>query len=301
MPRPIPVILNATAGTGDDTRAQQIKEAFAAAGLEAHVMAGQDIGLLARRAAHAGHDIVVAAGGDGTVNAVASEIAGTTTTLGVLAMGTLNHFAKDAGIPADLAEAARAIAAGHRINVDVGAVNGRVFVNNSSIGLYPTLVIRRENRRKRTGSGKWTALFWASLTVLRKHPMLDVTLQADGKTTRHRTPLLFIGNNEYVVQGLEAGTRMGLRDGTLSIYITRRHGRLGLLALAVRALFASLRHALDLEAFTAANVKIVTGRPRLAVATDGEVSVMETPLEYENRPGALRVIVPAPAPEGAKP
>jgi len=299
--RPVPVILNANAGLGGIERAERIREAFSKAGLEAHVMQGEDISLLARRAVREGHEIVVAAGGDGTINAVAAEVAGTKSALGVLAMGTLNHFAQDAGIPLDLEEAARAIAGGEREAVDVGAVNGRVFLNNSSIGLYPSVVIRRDNRRKRTGTGKWTALAWASFSVLRRHPMMDVTLHVNGRTTRHRTPLLFIGNNEYVVRGPDAGTRTDMRDGKLAIYITRRHGRLGLIALFLRALFGSLRKALDLEAFTATRVTIDTGRSRIAVATDGEVSVMDTPLEYENRPGALQVIVAPRAAQGAAP
>ena len=302
MARPVPVILNATAGTGGaDSRADQIREAFKAAGLQAHVMQGEDISLLARRAVHEGHEIVVAAGGDGTVNAVASEVVGSKSALGVLPMGTLNHFAQDAGIPLDLPAAAKIIAAGYRVAVDVGAVNGRIFVNNSSIGLYPTVVIRRENRRKRTGTGKWAALAWASFSVLRRHPMMDVTLHVDGSATRQRTPLLFIGNNEYVVRGPDAGTRQELRDGKLSIYITRRHGRLGLVALFLRALFGSLRKALDLEAFNAPRVTIASRRSHMAVATDGEVSVMATPLEYESRPGALQLIGPAPAAEGKTP
>jgi diacylglycerol kinase family enzyme len=210
-------------------------------------------------------------------------------------MGTLNHFARDAGIPLELEAAVAAIVAGHRMRVDVGAVNGRVFLNNSSIGLYPTMVIRRENRR-RQGNGKWTALFWASLTVLRKHAMLDLHLEVDGEVQRRRTPLVFVGNNEYVIEGAEVGTRMGLRDGQLSIYITRRHGRRGLIALGLRSLVGSLREALDLEAYTARRLTIATRRSYLPVATDGEVTVMATPLEYENRPGALEVVVPAPPP-----
>jgi diacylglycerol kinase family enzyme len=300
MPRPIPVILNTGAGTASERGepAARIREAFAAAGLEIQVMPGEDISLLARRAAREGHDIVVAAGGDGTVNAVATHVAGTKSALAVVPMGTLNHFARDAGIPLDIEGAVRIIAANHRERVDVGAVNGRIFVNNSSIGLYPTMVIRRENRR-RQGSGKWTALFWASLTVLRRHPMLDLTLKANGSVTHQRTPLVFIGNNEYMVEGLEAGKRSGMQDGKLAIYVTRRHGRRGLLALGLRSLFGSLRDAMDLEAFTAADVTIATRRRHLAVATDGEVSVMETPLRYENRPGALEVVVPPPGDEAA--
>jgi YegS/Rv2252/BmrU family lipid kinase len=299
MARPTPVILNATAGKGNGgDAAARIREAFAAAGAEAHVMAaasGEDIPLLARRAVHDGHEVIVAAGGDGTINAVATLVAGSGSALGVLPMGTLNHFAKDCGIPLELEAAVAAIIANHRVRVDVGAVNGRVFLNNSSIGLYPTMVIRRENRR-RQGNGKWTALFWASLTVLRKHAMLDLRLDVDGEEQRRRTPLVFVGNNEYVIEGTEVGTRMGLRDGKLSIYITRRHGRRGLIALGLRSLVGSLRDALDLEAYTARRVTIATRRKYLPVATDGEVTVMATPLEYENRPGALEVVVPAPPP-----
>jgi len=293
MPRPIPVILNTgagSAGAGDGPGAR-IREAFAAAGLEIRLMPGQDVSLLARRAVREDHEVVVAAGGDGTVNAVATQVAGTKSALAVVPMGTLNHFARDAGIPLDIEGAVRTIAENHRSRVDVGVVNGRIFVNNSSIGLYPTMVIRRENRR-RQGSGKWTALFWASLTVLRRHPMLDITLKANGSVTHQRTPLVFIGNNEYTIEGLNAGKRDGMQDGKLAIYVTRRHGRLGLVALGLRSMFGSLRDALDLEAFTAADMTIATGRRHLAVATDGEVSIMETPLRYESRPAALEVVVP---------
>jgi YegS/Rv2252/BmrU family lipid kinase len=299
MARPTPVIMNATAGKGNGgDAAQRIREAFAAAGAQVQVMAassGEDIPLLARRAVHDGHEVIVAAGGDGTINAVATLVAGSKSALGVLPMGTLNHFARDAGIPLEMEAAVAAIVANHRVRVDVGAVNGRVFLNNSSIGLYPTMVTRRENRR-RQGDGKWTALFWASLTVLRKHAMLDLTLDVDGEVQQRRTPLVFVGNNEYVIEGTEVGTRMGLRDGQLSIYITRRHGRRGLIALGLRSLVGSLREALDLEAYLARRVTIASRRSYLSVATDGEVTVMATPLEYENRPGALEVVVPLPPP-----
>jgi diacylglycerol kinase family enzyme len=274
-----------------------VRDAFAAAGIEIRLMAGEEVELLARRAVREGNEVIVAAGGDGTINAVASQVAGSKSALAVLPMGTLNHFARDAGIPTDLEAAVQTIAAGYRERVDVGAVNGKVFLNNSSIGLYPTMVIRRDNHRRRRGSGKWTALLWASLTVLRKHPMLDVTLGVNGSVTRRRTPLIFVGNNEYTVEGPSAGRRNGLGDGKLSVYITRRHGRRGLLALGLRSMFGSLREAMDLEAFTAPKLVIATRRRHVAVATDGEVNVMATPLEYENRPAALEVVVPRPGEE----
>ncbi len=301
MARPMPVILNATAGNGNggDT-ATRLREAFATAGAEIQVMAardGEDLSLLARRAVREGHAVIVAAGGDGTVNAVAAHVAGSKSALGVLPMGTLNHFARDAGIPLEVEAAVNTIVADHRERVDVGAVNGRIFLNNSSIGLYPTMVSRRDNLRRRHGSSKWAALFWASITVLRKHAMLDISLNADGEVQHHRTPLIFVGNNEYVIEGPDVGRRQGLRDGRLAVYVTRRHGRAGLIALGLRSLVGSLREALDLEAFTASSVTIATRRRYLPVATDGEVNVMATPLEYENRPGALEVVVPLPPSE----
>ena len=293
MARPLTIILNTRAGTANGDAAQRVRDAFAAAGIEIRLLAGEDVELLARRAVHEGNEMVVAAGGDGTINAVASQVAGSKSALAILPMGTLNHFARDAGIPTDLEGAVKTIVIGYRERIDVGAVNGKVFVNNSSIGLYPTMVTRRENHRRR-GSGKWTAMLWASYTVLRKHPMLNVRLGVNGSVTHHRTPLIFVGNNEYMVEGPSMGRRSGLSDGKLSVYITRRHGRRGLLALMLRSMFGSLREAMDLEAFTAPKVVIDTGRSHVTVATDGEVSVMATPLEYENRPGALEVVVPRP-------
>lgn len=295
--RPLPVIVNASAGRGASDLHAELRAAFEAAGVRARfitVQEGDDVPLLARRAVRERHPVIVAAGGDGTVNAVAAEVCGSSSALGVIPMGTLNHFARDLGVPEDLAGAVRTLAANYQERVDVATVNGRVFVNNSSIGLYPSLVIHREYQQRRMGRGKWHAALWASLTVLRRHPMLDVTLYLEDRVKHMRTPLVFIGNNEYVVEGLEIGRRERLHAGTLAIYVTRRHGRRGLVALALRSLFGSLRRAMDLEEIKARRVTIATQRKLVAVATDGEVSMMSSPLEYEIRPGALRVVVPPP-------
>src|SRR6185503_11143696 len=138
------VILNATAGTGhaDDTR-RALEEGFAAHGLEGRmhaVAAGGDIVATTKRVIAAGAEVVVAAGGDGTVSAVASCVKGSGATMGVLPMGTLNHFARDLGIPPKLEDAIAVLARGLRVAVDLGEVNGRVFVNNASLGVYPDMV-----------------------------------------------------------------------------------------------------------------------------------------------------------------
>ena len=301
--RPLPVIVNATAGKGhDDAEMQAIAKAFEAAGVAIEIMparVGSDIVKLAERAVKDGHPVIVGGGGDGTVNAVAGAVKGTGRALGVLPLGTLNHFAKDLGIPLDLDKAALIIAANHQVAIDVGEVNGRLFINNSSLGLYPDLVIIRENQRRRQGRSKWLALFSATMKVLRRHPMLDVRLLLDGEKQDRRTPLVFIGNNEYKVEGFDIGSRERLDAGKLSMYLTRRHGRRGLLGLAARALVGTLHESGDFEALTAQEVTIATRRKSLAVATDGEVTVMKTPLTYTIRPGALRVVAPAPSSEPA--
>jgi YegS/Rv2252/BmrU family lipid kinase len=303
MSQAIPVIVNATAGKGyDESQIEAIAAAFEAAGAAAEIMpvrVAAELVKTAQRAVKEGHPVVVGGGGDGTMNAVACAVAGSDSAMGVLPLGTLNHFAKDLGIPLELEEAARVIVANHQARVDVAEVNGRIFINNSSFGLYPELVRVRERQRRHLGRNKWHALFWATLTVLRSHPKIEVQLEIDGKAEKRRTPLVFIGNNEYVAEGLNVGSRERLDAGKLSIYLTRRQGRLGLLGLAVRALTGTLLQERDFEALTAAAARIDTRHRALPVATDGEVTIMDMPLEYRIRPGALRVVVPAPTAEAA--
>lgn len=297
MTQAITVIANETAGAGYPPDWVRTLEArFAAAGKPARVQlvkAGGDIAPAVDDAVEAGAGAVVAAGGDGTVSAVASRLAGTGVALGVLPMGTLNHFAKDLGIPLDEGEAVAAVAQGRTVDVDAGEVNGRVFINNSSLGLYPDIVRDRERRRSRLGHGKWRALVEASVAAARRYPELTVHIEVEGKTLVRRTPFVFIGNNAYTMEGFEIGARPALDQGMLSLYLTRRIGRFGLLNLALMALFRRLDQARDFDVATARDFIVRTRQPRLRVATDGEVTVMETPLHYRTLPGALRVIVPA--------
>jgi diacylglycerol kinase family enzyme len=301
--RTLPVIVNAISGKGHTAEdLELIRSTFAAAGAEADIRAarsGAEIVELAARAVEERHPVIVAGGGDGTVSTVAGAVAGSGLTLGVLPLGTLNHFAKDLGMPLALEDAVRTIVANHQAEVDVGEVNGRVFVNNSSLGLYPTLVLARESQRRRLGRSKWHALFWATLTVLRRHPMLRVRIILDEVAQDRRTPLVFIGNNEYRVEGFDIGSRERLDAGVLSLYLTRRHGRRGLLGLALRALVGLLHDTRDFEALTAQSITVATKHRALPVATDGEVTVMQSPLEYRIRARGLRVVVPAPAPAPA--
>ncbi len=212
--------------------------------------------------------------------------------MGVLPMGTLNHFAKDLGIPLGQDEAVANIANGRVLAVDVGEVNGRIFINNSSLGLYPDIVRERERRQRRLGYGKWRALLEASINAARRYPVLSVQIELEGKAYERRTPFVFVGNNRYTMEGFEIGERPALTNGELSLYVTQRKGRFGLLYLALLALFKRLDQARDFDVVCAQEFKVHTHHRMLQVATDGEVTPMETPLRYRVRPGALRVIVP---------
>lgn len=237
-------------------------------------------------------DAIVAGGGDGTINAVASVVAGSNMPFGVLPLGTLNHFAKDIGVPLTLDEAVQNVATGMVIAVDVGEVNGRIFLNNSGLGLYPDIVHDREKQQSRLGRGKWLAAMWASVAALRRYPFLQLTLCIKGENHQRSTPFVFIGNNEYSMAGLSIGERATLQDGLLSVYVAQRPGRLGLLRFGWRALFGKLAAERDFDAMLCDQFDITTHHKRLRVATDGEVTVMQTPLKYKIRPADLRVIVP---------
>jgi diacylglycerol kinase family enzyme len=292
------VIINGSAGSGhDDRQAIGLREQFAAQGIDARVTlakGGAEMTAAARDALARGMAVVVAGGGDGTINAVASVLVGTGVAFGVLPLGTLNHFAKDIGIPLALDQAIANIAHGIRKHVDVGEVNGQIFLNNSSLGLYPDIVRDREKQQSRLGRGKWLAALWATIAALRRYPFLSVRLRLDdGQEQARRTPFVFIGNNAYTMHGFSIGERVRLDTGKLSLYVAQRPGRLSLLRLAWCALRGRLAQERDFDVLGAESLDIDTHHKRLRVATDGEVTVMATPLRYRIRPGALNVIVPS--------
>lgn len=296
MTRKIAFIFNAQSGGGSGLAwleaNRQAVETVAAGGPISVVENGEQIQAAVEQALTRRCDAVVAGGGDGTLNAVSSMLVGGSTAFGVLPLGTLNHFAKDAGLPMDPSAALRSIATGHTMQLDVGEVNGLFFLNNSSIGLYVDLVRDRERQQTRLGRGKWPAFAWALLGALRRYPFLTVALTMDGHAFSHRTPFVFVGNNAYRTEGLQLGQRDGLRGGTLSVYVAERAGRWRLLALGLRALVGKLRQARDFKDFRAAELRIDTGHRQLRVAIDGELRRLDAPLHYRIRAGALRVIVP---------
>jgi diacylglycerol kinase family enzyme len=299
--RSITVLLNAAAGTTPAEQADQderaVRDAFASAGAQVDVrhVKGPDLTATARQIAQSANDpcVIVAAGGDGTQSAVAAALVGTQAVMGVLPMGTLNHFAKDLSLPQEIRDAARVIATGRSRAIDVGEVNGRVFINNSSIGLYPHVVRHRDDMRERLGHNKWYAMFLAIITIFRRFPVVSLRMTVNGESSQRTTPFVFVGNNTYDIDRLTLGQRASLEKGELCVYFANRTGRLGMLRLAFRALIRRLRQDRDFNALCATELWIETGRSSISVAADGEVMRLTPPLHYRIRPKSLNVILPA--------
>jgi diacylglycerol kinase family enzyme len=289
------VVLNAGSGSGDShALTSRIAGAFAAHGVETTiaVVPGREVADATRRALRKGASVVVAGGGDGTVSTVASALAGTETTLGVLPLGTLNHFAKDLRIPLDVETAVRTIVAGHSVAVDVGEVNGRCFINNASLGLYPRLVWERE-KEERGGRRKPGALVVAALRILMHYRRVHVVLRNEDQRRIVRTPFVFVGNNEYQLEGTKLGRRQRLDGECLQVCTAPDMTRMGLVRVVAGAFTGRLRAVEHFESICAKELSIKVRRSRQGVSLDGELYVMRTPLLFRIRPGILRVLVPA--------
>jgi diacylglycerol kinase family enzyme len=291
----ITCILNAGAGSGAAAaKRATLQELFVRHGAEVNIVPaarGADPVALAKAALRAGASLIIAAGGDGTVSAVAGAVAGSDAVMAVLPLGTLNHFAKDLGIPLDLPDAVATALEGEVVQVDVGEVNGRVFVNNSSLGLYPGLVLHRE-ALQRAGHGKWTAFARAVLYVLwRYRPLRASVASTEATDSALTTPFVFIGNNRYDLDPKHLGERASLDAGMLWMCRAPEVDRSQLLRLAWQVLSGHHQDA-ELEQREGPQFQVHAGKRRVHVATDGEVAHMTSPLCYRIRPRALRVVVP---------
>jgi diacylglycerol kinase family enzyme len=294
------VIVNRQGGTlksGNDDGEERLHKAFADAGVDADIRLTEPDKLseaLGEAAKAPGIDALVAGGGDGTLSCAAGHLADTGRPLGILPLGTLNHLARDAGIPAGLKEAAAIIAAGHVREIDLAEVNGRVFVNNSSVGLYPDMVRLREAEQERKGRSKRLAMLSASLTTLRHFRRHRLWISAEGLEAPIHTPLLFVGNNRYEVSLFALGKRETLDDGELCLYAIQAQSRAGMLWAGIRGLFGKLDQQRDFVTAYVAEAEVSSDRDMLTVSADGEAVRMETPLRYRIRPKALKLIVPVP-------
>jgi diacylglycerol kinase family enzyme len=244
----------------------------------------------AARAAAGDADVVVAGGGDGTIATVAGALLDSPKLLGVLPLGTFNYFAQRIGVPLELDGAIDLLAAGIPQTMSVGEVNGRVFLNNSSIGLYPAMLKQRESTYRRVGRSQAAAYLSVAFVLMQPPGFLDLQVSADGLPLVRQTPLLFIGINPHQMATFGIPGYECLGDGRLAAYITRpiRAGQMWRLAL--RGFFRGLYGAPELEVVCARELAVTLRRKRVRVALDGEIVRLRGPLRYRLRQNALTVL-----------
>ena len=295
MDRRADVIINAGSGTpGKEEAASRIRDYLSSRGIDVRVHLVRTPGELpaaVERAAAGDADVVVAGGGDGTIAAVASGVLDTPKVLGVLPLGTFNYFAKRIGVPLDLDAALDLIAStATPATMSVGEVNGRVFLNNSSIGLYPAVLKQRETTYRRVGRSQAAAYLSVAFVLVQPPGFLNLQLTADGQPIARRTPLLFVGVNPHQMAAFGIPGYDCIEDGRMATYITRPMGAMQLWRLALRGFFRGLHGASELEVLCARELSVTLNRKRVRVAMDGEITRLQSPLRYRLRVDALRVL-----------
>ncbi len=275
------VVVNPHSGP-DETSAADIAAAFP--GCRVELVPGRDVTAPVRKALEGEPEFLAVAGGDGTIRCAAGVLAGTGVPLVPVPAGTRNHFAREVGI-ADLDQASRA-GTGVLRHVDLGDVNGEVFVNNACIGMYPHVVRRRKVREKRLPRPVATiAAAWPHIRGLRRF-----TVTVDGRG--YRAWMVFVGNGRYGRSPFDLIERERLDEATLDLRILRADGRLSRLRVLAALVLGRLDRSPMAVCEVRAEVEVVLERDRVDVALDGEVLPLATPLRFRSRPGALSVLVP---------
>jgi YegS/Rv2252/BmrU family lipid kinase len=294
------VILNANAGTANATgvTAEMLESLFEANGLDVTIDADGERPLADRisDAMASGVPNIVAAGGDGTITALASALVGTDKNLAILPLGTVNALAKDLNVPLDLAAAVAALSTGQSHLIDVGEVNGRVFLHKVVVGLIPGLAAGREHIRGRQDTGAKIGFLRYIFRRLARTKRIAVVIESDdGKRRVERVQAIAVASNAYD-EGLgQFFSRHSLDRGTLTLYILRHFTARDFIRLTTRMLLGRWQND---EALSMESVKTVTidmRKSQLKVMFDGEVETLQTPLQFTIRPRALSVIVPAEA------
>ncbi|WP_434612421.1 diacylglycerol/lipid kinase family protein [Tabrizicola sp. M-4] len=239
-----------------------------------------------------GYTTLVAAGGDGTVTAIAHALTGTGASLGILPLGTFNFVSRGLGLPEDPAAAARAILAGHPHRISVGTVNGQVFLNNVSIGLYPRILAEREAAYARYGRFRLLAYWTVLVTLIRAQRAPHLSIETDTGTRSLRTPLVFIARSAYQLERFGLSAQEIISDDRFAVFVAIRESRFHLIKLALHLALRRLVPGTDVELFSARRITIRTPRRRPKVAFDGEKRRMLAPLTFAIRDDALSIIIP---------
>lgn len=293
---PNSICVVANPGSGRNSRdAAAIERAMAAFGPGVELRRwrkGDDLDAFVRKAVADGHSTIVAAGGDGTVTGVAHALLGTDVNLGVLPLGTFNYFARGLGLPQEPEPAARAILGGHTRRISAGTVNGQLFLNNASLGIYPTILQAREDIYARWGRSRIMAHWSVARTLVRFQRPMRMRLTADGQPQNLRTPLVFVARSAYQLERFGLQGAQAISDDKFAVFVVHGGTRWDLFKLAMRLALRRVQVGRDVDLIYAHDLTVETGRTRPRVAFDGEKRRMSDPLEFRIEPMALSIIVP---------
>lgn len=304
---PLFVLLNAASGHGDAAIAERtIRNVLESAGRRHELVVVTDPRAMRETAEHVTalgieqRGAIVAAGGDGTINAVLQAAHRSGRPFGVIPQGTFNYFGRTHGISEDTEAAARGLLDAVIRPIQFGLVNDRVFLVNASLGLYPDLLERREDDKRKFGRSRLVA-WWSGLaTLLREHRQLviDIAHEDHAEATGDivRTTTLFVGNNVLQLQSIGIAEAEVVEHGELAAIVLRPVGPLAMLGIALRGAMGSLGDSDDVRSFGLTRMTVRPwlryGRRRVKVATDGEVTTLATPLVFRVSPIALPLLVP---------
>jgi diacylglycerol kinase family enzyme len=290
----VAIIVNKKSGS-DNSNPQKIEQEFLKYHYEVSIrtVSGKDISVAAKEMINDRPDIFVVSGGDGSVSSVAQTIIDHNIPLGILPGGTFNNFARDSGIPLILHDAVKLIVSSVPQSIDVGEVNGKIFINNSSVGLYPRAVKLREKILHKRGGKKWTAMFVAMITVFKRFPLFTIIIKTEKQTDSFKTPFVFIGNNEYKFEIFNLGRRTTFTGGKLHLYTAKISKRMAILKMVLFSFLNILDQDKNFNLQLTENVTLKTKNKTVVVAIDGEIFKLNPPLEYKLLPKKLKVYLPA--------
>ena len=236
--------------------------------------------------------IIVAAGGDGTINAIAQLLIHLPIELGILPLGTFNYVARALHIPVDLPAAVQNLIEGQPRHIHVGQVNGKVYLNNASIGLYPVIIENREYYNKKFGRFPLVAYLSGLSTLLKPYHPFKLKIKIDGQKHPIDSPMVFFGNNQLQLQDLKLRLASCAAQGKLAGVAIHQVNRWQLLQLMLKLFQGELEQAKDVYSFCADHVEILSKRPQMKVALDGEIIRLQTPLRFSVLHDAIQVRVP---------
>jgi YegS/Rv2252/BmrU family lipid kinase len=236
--------------------------------------------------------VIVAAGGDGTLNAVAKALLGSNIPLGILPLGTFNYVARVLNIPIDIMQAAEVIATGQIRSIHVAKINDQIYLNNASLGLYPLFIQRRELYNAKFGRFPLHAYTSGLDVLIRDRKELKLEVEVDGKTYPVKTPLIFFGNNQLQLAEMKLRIAKCAEQGQVAGVVVAKSDKLTLFRMLLQLIRGELEQAPDVYSFAADDVKVFSRREKLTVALDGEIVEMRPPLHITVQKNAVNIMVP---------